>query len=198
MRSLVAHGWINFRMRAMLVFFASYDLWLDWRAFKNWLACQFIDYEPGIHHSQVQMQSGMTGINTLRIYNPVKQGQDHDPEGDFIRQWVPELASVETEFIHEPWKMPEQKQVECGCRLRVDYPLPVVDHKEAVRHARSCFSTLRKRDDYCGCSWCDGATRQSQRITVSSSVGKIQKPATAKQPELSFIDEKIKAEGPLK
>jgi deoxyribodipyrimidine photo-lyase len=147
-RALKARGWINFRMRAMLVSFASYHLWLDWRGFKDWLACQFVDYEPGIHISQIQMQSGLTGINTLRIYNPVKQGQDHDPEGVFIRQWVPELAKVETIDIHEPWRMPELIQMEVDCRLGVDYPFPVVDHKKAVSEARAHFTALRKRDDY--------------------------------------------------
>jgi deoxyribodipyrimidine photo-lyase len=147
-RALRARGWINFRMRAMLVSFASYHLWLDWRHFKDWLACQFIDYEPGIHISQVQMQSGLTGINTLRIYNPIKQGQDHDPDGRFIRQWVPELKGVAFEDIHEPWKMPELIQLESNCRIGIDYPRPIVDHKEAVREARSAFSALRKRDDY--------------------------------------------------
>lgn len=147
-RSLKARGWINFRMRAMLVSFASYHLWLDWRLFKDWLARQFIDYEPGIHISQIQMQSGSTGINTLRIYNPIKQGQDHDPDGVFIRRWVPELRSVPNEQVHEPWKMPDLKQMEANCKLGSDYPLPIVDHKEAVRHARSEFAKLRKRDDY--------------------------------------------------
>lgn len=147
-RSLKTRGWINFRMRAMLVSFASYHLWLDWRSFKDWLACQFIDYEPGIHISQVQMQSGLTGINTLRIYNPIKQGQDHDPNGDFIRRWVPELKDVATADIHEPWKMPELVQIESNCKVGKDYRLPIVDHKEAVRHARACFAVLRKRDDY--------------------------------------------------
>jgi len=147
-RSLKARGWINFRMRAMLVSFASYNLWLDWKLFKDWLACQFIDYEPGIHISQIQMQSGLTGINTLRIYNPIKQGQDHDFHGAFIRRWVPELSAVEDAFIHEPWKMPEHAQIESNCKLGVDYPLPIVDHKEAVSHARTRFSELRKCDDY--------------------------------------------------
>ena len=147
-RSLKARGWINFRMRAMLVSFASYHLWLDWRAFKDWLACQFIDYEPGIHLSQVQMQSGLTGINTLRIYNPIKQGQDHDPEGAFIRQWVPELREVETVDIHEPWKMPELIQIQKKCQIGKDYPRPIVDHKEAGRFARARFAELRKRDGY--------------------------------------------------
>jgi hypothetical protein len=96
MRALAAHGWLNFRMRAMLVSFASYQLWLPWRATGLHLARQFVDYEPGIHWSQVQMQSGTTGINTMRVYNPVKQGHDQDPEGVFVRRWVPEVADVPT------------------------------------------------------------------------------------------------------
>ena len=85
MRALIAKGWINFRMRAMLVSFASYHLWLPWQKTATYLARMFTDYEPGIHYSQVQMQSGTTGINAIRIYNPIKQSQDQDPKGVFIR-----------------------------------------------------------------------------------------------------------------
>ncbi|MFN3868787.1 MAG: FAD-binding domain-containing protein [Hyphomicrobiaceae bacterium] len=103
MRSLHATGWLNFRMRAMLVSFASYNLWLPWQETGLVLARLFTDYEPGIHWPQMQMQSGTTGINTIRIYNPVKQGYDHDPSGAFVRTWVPELAGVPDAHIHEPW-----------------------------------------------------------------------------------------------
>jgi deoxyribodipyrimidine photo-lyase len=128
MRSLHENGWINFRMRAMLVSFASYHLWLDWRVTAPHLARLFTDYEPGIHFSQFQMQSGVTGINTLRIYSPVKQSLDHDPEGKFIRRYVPELKDMATQWIHEPWRMPEPPKA---------YPPPIVDHEAAVRHART-------------------------------------------------------------
>ena len=105
MRSLIATGWINFRMRAMLQSVASYTLSLPWRASGAHLARQFLDYEPGIHWSQIQMQSGVTGINSVRAYSILKQSQDQDPEGEFIKRWVPELTHVPMEHIHEPWLM---------------------------------------------------------------------------------------------
>ena len=135
MRSLHANGWITFRMRAMLVSFASYHLWLDWRQTAPFMAQLFTDYEPGIHISQFQMQSGVTGINAVRMYNPVKQSMDHDPDGQFIRRYVPELKQVSDQWIHEPWRMPEP------C---LAYPKPVVDHDSALRHARERIGTYRK------------------------------------------------------
>ena len=100
MRFLQANGWINFRMRAMLISFAAYDLWLHWQRPAHHLAQLFVDFEPGIHYPQVQMQSGTTGINTLRIYNPIKQSKDQDPTGEFIRRWVPECAGFDQLRIH--------------------------------------------------------------------------------------------------
>lgn len=148
MRSLHATGWINFRMRAMLMSFASYDLWLPWRDSGLVLARLFTDYEPGIHWSQVQMQSGTTGINTLRMYSPLKQSLDQDPSGEFIRRWVPELAAVPEVYVHEPWRMTDAAQSAAGCEIGRDYPLPVVDHKEAVRQARAKFSEISQRPEH--------------------------------------------------
>ncbi|MGA1223443.1 MAG: deoxyribodipyrimidine photo-lyase/cryptochrome family protein [Phycisphaerales bacterium] len=143
MRALVATGWINFRMRAMLVSFASHHLWLDWRSFAPWLGRQFLDYEPGIHYPQVQMQSGTTGINTLRIYSPRKQVEDHDPTGLFIRRWVPELAPVPDEHLAEPSTLPPLLQSMIGCRIGEDYPAPIVEHRTAYRHAQDRLFGLR-------------------------------------------------------
>ncbi|MDP2006760.1 MAG: FAD-binding domain-containing protein [Rubrivivax sp.] len=111
MRSLNATGWLNFRMRAMLVSFAAYHLWLHWRAPGLHLARQFLDFEPGIHWSQMQMQSGTTGINTLRIYSPAKQAREHDPQGEFVRRWVPDFGTP-------------------------DYPAPVIDERTALAFAK--------------------------------------------------------------
>ncbi|MCQ8896020.1 deoxyribodipyrimidine photo-lyase/cryptochrome family protein [Limnobacter humi] len=143
MRMLIATGWVNFRMRAMLVAFASYQLWLDWRHTAPLLACEFLDYEPGIHYPQFQMQSGVTGINTLRIYNPVKQARDHDPHGLFIRQWIPELAALPTEWLAEPWNTPIIIQHDCGCVVGRHYPQPIVNPDTAISEARMKITAFR-------------------------------------------------------
>lgn len=143
-RSLKTTGWINFRMRAMLVSFSSYHLWLHWKRPALEMARWFVDYEPGIHYSQFQMQSGTTGINTLRIYSPTKQGLDQDPNGTFIRRWVPELADVPLDFLHEPWKMTAGLQAKSGCIIGKQYPRPIVDHTEAVQLARQRLSAFRR------------------------------------------------------
>jgi len=144
MRALAATGWINFRMRAMLAAVAGYHLWLHWREPGEHLARLFTDYEPGIHWNQMQMQSGTTGINTVRIYNPVKQGRDHDPDGRFTHRWVPELAGVDDRLLHEPWRMDRTQQRSAGCVLGREYPEPVVDHLAAARLARERIWAARR------------------------------------------------------
>lgn len=147
MRSLTATGWINFRMRAMIQSVAAYTLWLPWKETGNHLANLFIDYEPGIHWSQINMQSGITGINAVRAYSIIKQSTDHDLEGEFIRKWVPELKTVPNEFIHEPWLMSEEIQQKLGVKIGIDYPTPIVDEQvERNRGIQACYAA-RKDDD---------------------------------------------------
>lgn len=145
MRCLRSTGWMNFRMRAMLIAVSSYHLWLDWRAPGEHLARLFTDYEPGIHWPQVQMQSGTTGINTIRIYNPVKQGLDQDPDGTFVRRWVPELADIEDNHIHEPWKADGAGKI-----LGKSYPFPIVDYLSAAKEAREKVWAIRKGQAFRG------------------------------------------------
>lgn len=144
MRMLRATGWLNFRMRSMLMAFAAYDLWLHWQEPAHHLARLFLDYEPGIHYPQVQMQSGTAGHATIRLYNPVKQGQDQDPRGAFVRRWIPALARVPDSFVHAPWLLPEGQQEALGCRIGRDYPAPVVDHARAVTEARARIAQVRR------------------------------------------------------
>jgi deoxyribodipyrimidine photo-lyase len=141
MRYLNATGWINFRMRAMLMSFACYDLWLPWQEAGMALARKFIDYEPGIHWPQAQMQAGETGINTVRIYSPVKQGFDQDPAGEFVTSWVPELRNVPASFIHEPWRLPAENRA----ALCPDYPERLVDHSAAAKAAKITIYALRRQ-----------------------------------------------------
>ncbi len=143
MRSLHATGWINFRMRAMLVSFASYNLWLPWQEIGLVLARLFTDYEPGIHWPQMQMQSGTTGINTIRIYNPIKQGHDQDSEGVFIRRWVPELADVPDAHVHEPWSWNGANDL-----VGKLYPKRIIDLRATTALAKERIYGSRRSADF--------------------------------------------------
>jgi deoxyribodipyrimidine photo-lyase len=134
MRSLAATGWLTFRMRAMVTAVATYHLALDWQAVGEVLARMFTDYDPGIHWPQVQMQSGATGINTPRIYNPLKQGLDHDPDGRFIARWLPELAALPGPLRHAPW--------------RAGGAAPVVDVAVAAAAARARLTAVRRQPGF--------------------------------------------------
>jgi len=144
-RCLINTGYVNFRMRAMLVSFFVYDLWQDWRAL-HFLARQFLDYEPGIHYAQIQMQAGLTGINTLRIYNPIKNSVEHDPNGIFIKKWIPELQNIPQALIHEPWKMTTLEQELYEITIGKDYPFPIVNPEETGKYARDIMWNFKKSE----------------------------------------------------
>jgi len=145
MRCLVNTGYINFRMRAMVVSFFVFNLWQDWREL-HFLARQFLDYEPGIHYPQLQMQSGTTGINTIRIYNPIKNSQDHDPDAVFIKTWLPELKHIPPNLIHEPWKLSLIDQQLFNCEIGKDYPPPIVDIEATRKYASDIVWDYKKNN----------------------------------------------------
>lgn len=144
MRCLNETGYLNFRMRALTVSFFTHNLWQPWQAASQHLSQMFLDFEPGIHFPQLQMQAGVTGTNLLRIYNPIKNSLEHDPDGTFIKKWVPELRNLETAFVHEPYLMTEMEQQLYNFRLGIDYPLPIIDIDETRKKASDILWNLRK------------------------------------------------------
>ncbi|WP_178988618.1 cryptochrome/deoxyribodipyrimidine photo-lyase family protein [Winogradskyella schleiferi] len=145
MRCLVQTGYVNFRMRAMLASFFTHILWQPWQDATTHLSQQFLDFEPGIHFPQLQMQAGETGINNLRIYNPTINSLKYDPDAIFIKKWVPELEVLDTIFVHEPYLMTEMEQAFYNFKLGEDYPEPIVDIK--VNRKRASDILWNMKDD---------------------------------------------------
>ena len=132
-RCLRATGFVNFRMRAMLVTTACFGLQLSWRSIQHPLARLFRDFEPGIHYPQVQMQAGVVGINTLRVYNPHKQLLDQDPDARFVREWIPELRAFGSAEI-----------AAYETRALGDYPAPIADIRADAREVVERLRAIRR------------------------------------------------------
>ena len=142
MRCLAATGWINFRLRAMLVTFASFGLWLPYRPVAQHLGRLFLDYDPGIHYAQIQMQAGLTGYHLPRHFNPYLQGEQFDPDGTFVHRWVPELAHVPAPWCHYPHRLTAMERQLYHLSDSV-YPPPLFDYDTTIRQHQDRYWQLR-------------------------------------------------------
>ncbi|MGB3607373.1 FAD-binding domain-containing protein, partial [Psychroserpens sp.] len=145
-RALIETGYINFRMRSMCVSFFTHHLFQHFSLMGEWLAQQFLDFEPGIHYGQLQMQSGFTGTNTVRIYNPTKNAHDHDSDAIFIKNWVKELENLPPNLAIEPWLMTAMEEKLYKFKLGNDYPERIVDISETRKPALDKLYGMRKSD----------------------------------------------------
>lgn len=147
MRCLRATGHINFRMRALLVSYLCHTLFIDWRQAAHHLAQLFLDFEPGIHYPQIQMQAGVTGINTLRIYNPVKQGLEKDKDAAFIHTWIPELAHIQAPDAHHPWTIPLLTQQLFNTPVPTAYQTPLLPDDITLAKQRELLWQWKSRPE---------------------------------------------------
>jgi deoxyribodipyrimidine photo-lyase len=147
MRQLAATGWMHNRARMVVASFLVKDLLIDWRWGEGWFMRQLLDGDPASNNGGWQWAAG-TGTDAapyFRVFNPTAQARRHDPTGGYIRRWIPELAQVPEDWIHQPWEMPDGVQIEAGCRLGVDYPQPLVDHGWARQRVLAAYASARNR-----------------------------------------------------
>ncbi|MDT8305229.1 MAG: deoxyribodipyrimidine photo-lyase [Anaerolineae bacterium] len=141
MRQLQETGWLPNRARMIAASFLSKHLLLDWRDGERWFRRQLLDGDLAANNGNWQWVAG-TGTDAapyFRIFNPITQGKKHDPDGQYVRHWVPELATVSTKFVHEPWQMPPEVQQAAGCIIGEVYPWPIVDHRMARDRALAFY-----------------------------------------------------------
>jgi deoxyribodipyrimidine photo-lyase len=145
MRQMNATGWMHNRARMIAASFLVKDLLIDWRWGERYFMQNLLDGDPASNNGGWQWTAG-TGTDAapyFRVFNPVLQGRKFDPEGAYVRRWVPELAAVPEKYIHAPWEMPANMQQALGCRMGVDYPLPIVDHRTAREWVLAAYRQSR-------------------------------------------------------
>ena len=143
MRMLNATGWMHNRARMIVASFLTKDLLIDWRQGERYFMQQLIDGDSASNVGGWQWAAGV-GADAqpfFRVFNPTLQGQRFDPDGVFVKQWLPELASVPIELVHEPWKLSSADQRKYDVIIGRDYPAPIIDHSfardRALQHYRN-------------------------------------------------------------
>jgi deoxyribodipyrimidine photo-lyase len=146
MRQLVQTGWMHNRARMIVASFLTKDLLINWQWGERFFMQHLIDGDPASNNGGWQWAAG-TGTDAapyFRIFNPVLQGKKHDPDGAYVRRWVPELANVPDKYLQEPWQMPDAVQQQAGCRIGVDYPAPIVDHHAARDRTLAAYKVAKE------------------------------------------------------
>jgi deoxyribodipyrimidine photo-lyase len=148
MRQLRETGWIHNRARMISASFLTKDLLINWQSGEAWFMRHLIDGDPASNNGGWQWTAG-TGVDAapyFRVFNPVLQGKKYDPNGNHVRCWVPELASLPDAYIHEPWKTPPDIQSHLNLKIGRDYPEPIVDHQFARKRALAAYNASKTLD----------------------------------------------------
>ncbi|MHB8707148.1 MAG: cryptochrome/photolyase family protein [Coriobacteriia bacterium] len=146
MRQMLATGWMHNRVRMLVASFLTKDLLLPWLDGARWFWERLVDADLANNTLGWQWVAGCgaDAAPYFRIFNPVTQGKRYDPQGEYVRRWVPELAHLPTAFVHEPWKAPTATLAEASVTLGRDYPLPIIDHAEARARALAVYGSIRE------------------------------------------------------
>ena len=148
MRQLSATGWMHNRARMLVASFLVKHLLVDWRIGEAWFMQQLVDGDPAANNGGWQWTAGVgtDAAPYFRVFNPVAQAKRFDPDGDFVRRWVPELAHVPARYIHEPWRMPESVAGDAGVHIGREYPEPIVDLSAGRERALEAYRRARGRN----------------------------------------------------
>jgi len=142
-RSLNQTGWLNMRLRSTILSFATHNLWIPTFKVAEYLAREFLDYEPGIHFPIHQLSSGTTPSREIMVYDPIKQGLDHDTEGKFIQRWVPELSDLPAPAIHSLYPAAGHLSAAAEKYGYAPYPKPIVDYKSTTKLAKDRIQSIK-------------------------------------------------------
>ncbi len=141
-RQLNQTAWMHNRVRMISASFLIKDLLIDWRWGERYFMQQLCDGDPTANNGGWQWAAGSSGPSAqpyFRVFNPIAQSKKHDPQGAYIRRFVPELANVPDRYIHEPWTMPRSVQEHLGCVIGREYPAPIVEHSFARDRALAAY-----------------------------------------------------------
>ncbi len=155
MRELWRTGVMHNRVRMIVASFLVKHLLIDWREGEAWFWDTLVDADPGNNPANWQWVagSGADAAPYFRIFNPILQGEKFDPNGDYVRRWVGEIAKLPDSLIHKPWTATPLELATAGVTLGETYPQPIVDHKAARERALAAYAKTKD----------DGQTKRDRR-----------------------------------